>query len=514
MSIVKQAPVLLVIIPLLSAFLVNMVGLVNRRYCFPVALLAITGSFAASVITLVSVLENGVISYRLGGWPPPFGIEYVVDHFNGLVLVTVSFVSLLAVIFSKESIRKELPDRVPQFYTLFILLVTGLLGMTVTGDAFNLYVLLEISALTGYALIAMGDNRALVASFNYVILGTIGASFYLLGVGHLYIMTGSLNMANLLTILPGLYPLNVIFIALLLILVGTWIKMAFFPLHVWLPDAYTHAPSTVSALVASTMTKVGAYVMIRIMFTVFRPYFSIELVPVTTILGWVAVVAMMFGLINAIAQYDFKRMLCYVIIAEVGYIVLGLSVANRMGVTGAILHILYDAFMMACLFLVAGAIIYKTGTRDITQFRHLNKKMPFTMAAFTIAALSVIGLPPTCSFFSKWYLIMGAIDAQQWAFAAALMLSSLLSAVVFFKVIENAYFEPPVTRHTQNEEAHEEVTPHTEEEAAAHEEIAMDEAPMSMLIPIYITVAGILVLGILSGKIISTVVRFAVPASF
>jgi multicomponent Na+:H+ antiporter subunit D len=214
MSIVEQAPALLVIIPLLSALLVNMIGLINQRYCLPVAVLGILGSFTASVLTLIRVMENGTISYHLGGWPPPFGIEYVIDHFNGLVLVTVSFVSLLAVIFSKESVKQELPEKIPQFYTLFVLLVTGLLGMTVTGDAFNLYVLLEISALTGYALIAMGGNRALVASFNYVILGTIGASFYLLGVGHLYIMTGSLNMADLLNILPNLYSLNAIFVAI------------------------------------------------------------------------------------------------------------------------------------------------------------------------------------------------------------------------------------------------------------------------------------------------------------
>ena len=243
MSVVEQAPVLLVIIPLLSAFLVNMSGLINRRLCFPFAFLGVLGSFGASVITLARVLKHGVISYHLGGWAPPFGIEYVIDHFNGLILVTVSFVSLLAIIFSKESVAKEMPDKVPQFYTLFVLQVTGLMGMTVTGDAFNLYVLLEIAALTGYALIAMGDKRALVASFNYVMLGTIGASFYLLGVGHLYIMTGSLNMADLLSILPGLYSVKAIFIALLLILIGVWIKMAFFPLHGWLPNAYTYAPS-------------------------------------------------------------------------------------------------------------------------------------------------------------------------------------------------------------------------------------------------------------------------------
>jgi multicomponent Na+:H+ antiporter subunit D len=509
----QQAPVLIIAIPMIASFFNLLIGWRFKGFCYPWVVAALSVCTLASFATLGTVITDGTIHYRLGSWAPPWGIEYVIDHLNAFMLVIVSFISLLVAIYSKKSIEQELPTKIVPFYSIFLLLITGLLGILITGDMFNLYVFLEVASLAGYALIAIGDEKAPLASFEYVVIGTVGACFYLLGVGYLYIVTGSLNMADLSQLLPQLYLSKIIVIAFAFFVVGVAIKMAFFPLHVWLPDAYTHAPSTVSALVASTMTKVGAYVMIRIMFTVFRPYFSIELVPVTTILGWVAVVAMMFGLINAIAQYDFKRMLCYVIIAEVGYIVLGLSVANRMGVTGAILHILYDAFMMACLFLVAGAIIYKTGTRDITQFRHLNKKMPFTMAAFTIAALSVIGLPPTCGFFSKWYLVMGAIDAQQWAFAAALMISSLLSAVIFFKVIENVYFEPPLTGHEQVEEgAHEEVTQHGE--AAAHKEIAMDEAPMSMLIPIYITVAGILVLGILSGKIISTVVRFAVPASF
>lgn len=511
----QQAPAFIIVVPMIASFLNLLIGWRFKGFCYPWVVATLSVCTFASFVTLGTVITDGTIHYRLGGWEPPWGIEYVIDHLNAFMMAIVSSISLLIAVYSKKSVDQELPTKTVSFYSIYLLLITGLLGILITGDMFNLYVFLEIASLAGYALIAIGDDRAPLASFEYVIIGTVGACFYLLGVGYLYIVTGSLNMADLSELLPKLYLSKVIVIAFAFFVVGVAIKMAFFPLHVWLPDAYTHAPSTVSALVASTMTKVGAYVMIRIMFTVFRPYFSIELVPVTTILGWVAVVAMMFGLINAIAQYDFKRMLCYIIIAEVGYIVLGVSVANRMGLTGAILHILYDAFMMACLFLVAGAIMYKTGTRDITQFRHLNKKMPFTMAAFVIAGLSVVGIPPTCGFFSKWYLIMGAIDAQQWVFAVALMLSSLLSAVIFFKVVENAYFEPPVPSHAQNEGAHEETDAHGETEAhEGHENIVMDEAPLSMLIPIFITVAGILVLGILSGKIISTVVQFAVPASF
>ncbi|MGB6290905.1 MAG: proton-conducting transporter membrane subunit, partial [Desulfobulbales bacterium] len=429
MSIVEQAPALLVIIPLLSALLVNMVGLINRRYCFPVAVLAILGSFAASLITLIQVMKTGPISYRLGGWPPPFGIEYVIDHFNALVLVTVSFVSLLAVIFSKESIKQELPEKIPQFYTLFVLLVTGLLGMTVTGDAFNLYVLLEISALTGYALIALGDNRALVASFNYVILGTIGASFYLLGVGHLYIMTGSLNMANLLTILPDLYSLNAIFIALLLILVGTWIKMAFFPMHGWLPNAYTYAPSAAGCLVAPLVTKVSVYIMIRIMLSVFSVEYVYEVAGLSETIVWMAVIAIISGSILALAQTDFKKMLTYLIVAEVGYMVGGAWLASSTGLTGAILHIVNDALMTLCLFIFAGIVIYKKGGQQLQDLAGLYKKMPVTMAAFTVGALSMIGVPPTAGFFSKWYLILGAIDAGKYHFMAALLFSSLVNAI-------------------------------------------------------------------------------------
>ena len=499
--IAEQFPALIIVFPLIIAFWINIVGWRWTRPCFYMSMLALSVSFISALGILNTVITTGTIHYRLGGWEPPWGIEYVVDHLNALILVIVSFVGLVVGVYSRRSIEKEISEaKIPQFYAIYTLLVMALLGMTVTGDAFNLYVLLEIASLAAYALIALGEDGAPLASFNYVIMGTIGACFYLLGVGYLYIATGSLNMADLSQLLPNLYHSKAVLAAYAFLMIGIAIKMAFFPLHVWLPDAYTHAPSSVSAFVAGTMTKVGAYVLIRVMFTIFRPYFSIELVPVTTVLGWTAVAAMIYGCVLAIAQRDLKRMLCYILIAEVGYIVLGISVANRMGFTGAILHILNDAFMMACLFLVTGAIMYKIGTRDITNFRHLHKKMPFTMAAFTITALSVVGIPPTCGFFSKWYLILGAIDAKQWAFAVALVISSLLSAIVFFKVIEKAYFKPTASAQAHN--------------GGTHEEVAMDEAPMSMLIPIYIMVAGILTLGLFSGKIISTVIQFAVPASF
>jgi multicomponent Na+:H+ antiporter subunit D len=495
MNINEQAPALIVIIPLLSAFLVNILGWFNRRACFPVALFAMGATLGATLIALLQVIASGPISYRLGGWPPPFGIEYVIDHLNGLVLVTIAAVSFLAVIFSKLSVEKELPEKVPQFYTLFVLQVTGLLGMTVTGDAFNLYVLLEISALTGYALIALGDNRALVASFNYVLLGTIGASFYLLGVGHLYIMTGSLNMADLFSLLPSLYATRAIFVAFLLILCGVWLKMAFFPMHTWLPNAYTFAPSAAGCLVAPLVTKVSVYIMIRLMLSVFSTRYVFDALALSGPIVWLAVLAILFGSILALAQKDLKKMLTYLIVAEVGYMVGGFWLATGYGITGAILHIVNDALMTLCLFVFAGIVVYKTGGHKLSDLQGLYRKMPVTMAAFTIGALSMIGVPPTAGFFSKWYLILGAIQAGSYHFMAALLISSLVNAILFFRIIEIAYFEPGVEHHHGGEAA----------------EPVVAEAPFSMLMPLLVVAIGLIVIGLYAGTIVTTIIQHSVP---
>jgi len=497
-----QFAALIIVVPLIASLFVPVFGWWKKRLCYPWVVAVLVIPLISSLSVLNTVMTTGKFSYRLGGWAPPWGIEYMLDHLSAFVLVIVSSISLIVAIYSKKSIEDNLPEKTVPFYTLFLLLVTGLMGIVITGDVFNLFVFLEISALSCYALIAIGEEGAPMATFNYIIIGTIGACFYLLGIGYLYIATGSLNMADLANILPDLYHSKVILVAFAFFTVGLAIKAGLFPLHTWLPDAYCTAPSAVSALIAPLMTKVAAYVMIRLLFTVFQPNFSVNMVPVMPILGWLSVMAIFWGGIKALAQTDLKRMLVYVVVAEVGYIVIGVSVANRMGLTGAILHIMNDAVMMACLFLVVGAILYKTGTREIQQLRHLNKKMPFTMAAFTITALSMVGIPPACGFFSKWYLILGTIEAGQWVWAAALLCSSLINAVLFFRVIECAYLKPMEPAYALNGGE------------TKHEEIQRDEAPLTMLVPIVITAAGVILLGIFSGKIISSVIQFAVPASF
>ena len=490
-------PILIIVVPLMTSFLIPLVGWWRKHFCYPLMIAALSISTFSSVAILKEVIEQGTLHYYLGNWDPPWGIEYVFDHLNAFVAVIVSVISLLIGISSKSMVEKEFSQKATYFYCLFLLQVTGLLGIVVTGDAFNLYVFLEIASLAGYTLIAIGEDGAPFASFNYMLYGTVGACFYLLGVGYLYIVTGSLNMADLARLLPSLYHSKVVLIAFAFFIVGVAIKMALFPLHVWLPDAYTYAPSAVSSLVAPLTTKVGAYVTIRIMYTIFAPSFIKEMVPAATILSWVAASAILFGCILALAQADLKRMLAYVLIAEVGYISLGIGLANKNALTGAILHIQNDALMMGSLFLVAGVLASKTGFRNIYQFKNLHKKMPITMAIFVVSALSVIGIPPTCGFFSKWYLLLGAIDGHQWFFVAVLLASSLFNAILFFRVIEIVYFSPSGE-------------PKQDTEAVVK---GLDEAPLSALIPMILLALGILLLGMLSGKIISVIIQFAIPKS-
>ena len=401
-----QFPVIVIICPLAISFLIFISGWWFKRAAFALAIGALAVCTGVSGAILKTVAQHGAVAYRLGGWPPPWGIEYRIDHLNAIMLVLVTLLALLAAIHARRSISRELPEKGAFFWGLYILMVTGLLGICITGDLFNLFVMLEVASLASYALIAIGSEGALFASFRYLIMGTLGACFYLLGVGHLYIATGSLNMADLAGILPQIYDSRAVLAGFTFLIIGLGIKMALFPLHAWLTDAYSRAPAAVSAVIAPLMTKVMAYVTIRVMFSVFQPSFVISRPQITDALVWVGSAAIIFGAVMALSQNDFRRMLSYVIIAEMGYIVGGIGVANAMALQGVIFHIFNDALMMACLFLVAGQVRYQTGGNQIEDFPGFFKAMPMTAFAFTVGALAVIGVPPACGFFSKWYLCL------------------------------------------------------------------------------------------------------------
>ena len=489
----SQYPVLLVTVPLLSAFFISIAGWLYKRLCFWIALAAISVSAYSAFGLLLRVLREDVVRYRLGGWAPPWGIAYYVDHLNGLILVVVSVVALINLIGSQKSVAREFQKKTGAFYTLYVLMVTGLLGIVVTGDAFNLYVLLEIASLSGYGLLAMGDDRAPLSSLNYLYMGTIGACFYLLGIGYLYIVTGSLNMEDIAGLLPHLYGSRAVLVAFIICMVGVWLKMAFFPLHAWLPNAYTHAPSAASGLIAPLMTKVMIYVMIRLVFSVFTPQYAFNILAVNKAFVWLASIAIVMGAIFALTERNLKKMFTYIIISEVGYMVGGIWLGNRAGMTGAVLHILNDALMTLCLFLVVTSIVHKIEGVSFDNLKGLFRKMPFTMAALAAGALSIIGVPPTCGFFSKWYLLSGAVEGGHYGFVVALLFSSLVNVVLFFRVMEIAFYEPFGDHHDHGSA------------------VAINEAPLSMLIPLLIVAVGLVVVGLYTGDIVNLVVQYAIP---
>lgn len=485
----NHLPVLIIVVPFITALVIAALSWFSSRWAWLLTVASLTVSTVSSALGMRQVLATGKLTYALGGWMPPIGISYVVDHLNGMMLCVISVIGLLVTIFSYEFVKKEVPQKIGVYYSLFLLSIVGLLGMTITGDAFNLYVLLEVSSLTIYALIAVGGGRALFASFNYMILGTVGACFYLLGVGYLYLQTGSLTMADIHHILPDLMLSTPVAIGFFLILFGLLIKAGFFPLHGWLPNAYAYAPTSTFCFAAPLMTKVALYIMIRILFTVFGPDYSFTLIPGSLNLVWLAVIAIVAGSAFALMQTDVKKMIAYIIVAEVGYIVGGVWLANRFGLTGAIYHVFADSVMTLCLCLATAAITYKLGSSKLEDWKGVFHKMPFAMTIFLIGAAGVVGVPPTCGFFSKWYLIMGGLYSGYPSFIIALLISSLCHAVLFFRIIEIGYFHTRTTAKRLH-------------------------LPFSMTIPMAISGLMVIGVGLLTHPIVSHVITPFVPVAW
>ena len=468
----EQLPVLQVALPLLGAVICAMVQ--RGIYAWAIAT-AVSWMlpFIAGYLLLQAVTV-GPISYALGGWEPPWGIEYRVDVVNAFVLVLVSAVGAVIMPYARQSVASEIaPERQAWFYAMYLLCLCGLLGITITDDAFNAFVFLEISSLSTYVLIALGrDRRALLAAYQYLILGTIGATFYVIGIGLLYTMTGTLNLVDIAGRIDDIETTRPILAALAFLTVGISLKLALFPLHVWLPNAYAYAPSVATAFLAATATKVAIYLLLRFFFSVFGVGFVFDTLPVTTIFLALSVAAMFGASIVAVFQEDVKRMLAYSSVAQIGYITLGIALANQSGLTGGIVHLFNHAVMKSALFLVLGAIFYRIGSVKITEFGGLGYRMPLTMGAFVIAGLGIIGVPGTAGFISKWYLAQGALEAGDWWIVFLLFGSSVISILYIGRVAEVAWFKP------------------VSEKAAS-----ATDPPISMLVPALILAAATIYFG-------------------
>lgn len=442
-SIFRHLPVLIIVIPLAGALLCPVIGHFNKSISKKTVISTLFVSMVFSAIQLVQVLKEGEsIHYYLGGWAPPIGIEFVIDGLNGVIILLIATVSWLTALYSSpiELLERKNPVRSVGFYVILCLLSVGLMGMTSTGDAFNLYVFMEIVSLASYGLIAIGDNKAPVAAFRYLMMGTIGASMYLLGIGFLYASTGTLNMADMSRLMPELISSPLIIMAAAFIIFGFGIKMALFPLHDWQPAAYSNAHSGAAPLIAGVGFKVPAYAMLRFLFCIFDETSPI-IESFLDIIGLMAVCGIIYGSVKALAHSTYNKILAFSSIGQVGYIAMGFAIGNYYGIIGAVLHILSHTFMKAGLFYASGVLKYKYDIKDIKEFGQIYRDNPVTGLSLVICALSMIGLPPFAGFFSKWYLALGAIQAGHYFYVAVLVLSSLLGAVYFFKIIEKIFME-------------------------------------------------------------------------
>jgi len=406
-------------------------------------LLSLTAAVISAVIAAItlSAAMDATLSYAFGNWQPPIGIEYRVDAANAFVALLVSGLAAVTLPWAKASVDREVPERQGTFYALFLLAFAGLMGITLTGDAFNVFVFLEISSLATYALIAHGsDRRALLAAFRYLIMGTVGATFLLIGIGFLYVMTGTLNMADLAERLPQVQDTSMVRAALAFIVVGLGLKLALLPLHLWLPNAYAYAPNFVTVFLAGTATKVALYVMLRFIFTVFSPEYSFLVLPLSAVLMALAIAGMLAASWVAMFQANLKRMLAYSSVAQVGYMVLGVSLVSLAGLTAAFLHLFNHALIKAALFMAVGSVMVRVGSPRIEAFAGVGRQMPWTMTAFALAGLSIIGVPTTVGFVSKWHLILAAMEGGQWWLVMLIVITSLMAVYYIWRVVEAAWF--------------------------------------------------------------------------
>jgi multicomponent Na+:H+ antiporter subunit D len=484
--IAANLPALQIVVPLIAA--PACVVLRGRNVAFAIALLASWCAFAVAIMLAGQVLSTGPVSYEIGGWAAPWGIEYRVDPLNAFVLLIVSGMGAVVLPFAYGSALLEVVrERDYLFYSMFLLCLTGLLGITITGDAFNVFVFLEISSLSSYVLISLGqDRRALMAAFQYLVMGTIGATFIVIGIGLLYHATGTLNMADIARRLPTAGYERTVIAAFAFIVVGAALKLALFPLHLWLPNAYAFAPSAVSAFLAATATKVAVYVLIRFTFTVFGAEFSFATLPTGPAFMLLALAGIFAGSTVAIFQTNVRRLLAYSSVAQIGYMVLGISFVSATGLTAGIVHLFNHALAKGALFFVMGCVFHRLGSTHIRDFAGLGRSMPWTMAAFVAGGLSLIGVPLTAGFISKWYLVQAALENGLWPIAALVVASSLLAVIYVWRVVEAAYF--------------------TEAPAGARR---AEEAPASLLVPTWILVVANIYFGIDTSLTVGTARRAA-----
>ncbi len=452
-SLATHLPVLQVVVPLLTAPLVFMLRQHGLAWAATTA--ASLCAFAVAIELSTAARGGATLVYEVGAWPAPYGIELVVDAFSALLLLMVTGASVFALLIARRSLEAEIPEqRLHLFYAAWLLALAGLSGIVVAGDAFNIFVFMEISALATYVLVAGGPRRqALPAVFRYLVMGTIGATFYLIGVGLIYMMTGTLNIADMEMRIRDVSDLRPVLVAGGFITVGLALKAAVFPLHAWLPNAYTYAPNAVTVFIAACSTKVSLYVLLRFDFVVFQGNQAGHVAQFAMFMLPLAIFAIVIASILALREANLKRMLAYSSVAQIGYILFGAGLVSATGLTGGIAHMFNHALAKGALFLAVACLATSLSATAVSDLAGAARRMPFTMAAFVIAGLSLIGIPGTAGFIGKWFIVVAALEH---GVAGALLIlpvlaGSLIAVLYIWRVVESAYSSPAGDMATRQE---------------------------------------------------------------
>ena len=486
-----QLPAILFLLPLFAAISMPVVCLKHRHWSKPISLTILAAMVLVSILNLHNVVNHGEVRYAFSGWTAPLGIEWVADGLASVILVLLSVLGLLGVVFTGPTSPKALGGRIVHYYTLILLFFSALTGIVFARDLFNLFVFLEVAAISSYALIGVAGGRALFAAFRYLILGTIGASIYLLGVSYLYAVTGTLNMADMADKLPFLLGSKALVGGLLFIFIGLGIKMALVPFHAWMPEAYAYAPDSVSPILASLLTKIALLAWVRIIYWVLNASIVVYGIPILLLVAVLGALAAVIGASLALAQRDIKMMFAYGGISHIGIILIGIGQGNQTGFVGGVFYLLNDAVMQAALFFLAGVAFCHYGVRTIDDMGRVGKQAPWLTGSLIVIALGMVGLPPTGGFFGKWNIILGALEAGNYVSVAAVVLSTLLTLAYFVKLFEGIF-----------------------RQTSTRLDVQFGEIPLSFKMTLGVTSAAIMLLGLFSSPIVQLLLNHALPPRF
>lgn len=465
-------PAFLLAVPLGLAFVIPLLKFISPKLTKFIPPLALLFNLIASALLIPEVSEEPIV-VSIGGFSPPFAINLVAGPVGALLSAFIGLIGFLVTIYSLDYIREGAEEK---YYSLLLLFLTGATGIVLTGDIFNLFVFFEILCISSYSLVAyLGDKSGVEASVKYLIQGTVGSSFLLLGIGLLYGQFGTLNMADIASQIqtPGSTS---IFIPLVLMITGLGVEGAIFPLNAWLPDAHSSAPSSISAVLSGIAIGIGIYAIARVVFTIFGAK------PVFQLLAIIGLLTVLVGELSAFSQDDIKRLLAYSSTGQMGLIVFGLGIASIEGVTGGLFQLLSHGLSKALLFLTVGYMIYRSGSTKISSLKGMSKITPIASLGFTIGAFSLVGLPPFMGFPGKLMVIRAALAKEELLFlvlVAFVLLGTVIEGSYFLRIVQVLYF-----------------TKKKSDSKGGHQPV-----PLSGLVPICLLIVLIVIIGIYPGLI-------------